>query len=424
MDIIDNLIYATCMSPLEPAVAAGASGPQNATDRIVSDYIPVFPMPPAPPAQAGSTFTYTVADKMNFCSYNDYNVIETSIQRHWHDVDTQAVYTSNGINAASGDIYSSFRDSSNYHLLYAYLLENTRMLQIFERLLEKYFEDEELGIPGNNQVATWFHNTEQVFFKSRAISRIRSNTDTVRRNAYWRMFGMDLAFGDINSQSNTIPYYKAKSSNQQFILLFERFLAEIWQGYINARNSSGENHSDVNVIHDLAVQLRELLLARRGAAGLSYANQNLSREEFYSVLITSWFTFIISDNTPVVDFLNCQSSAIGERLMKIGAKVGIPAHTKCQSLFEMAGAASNVMVTLELGGVLDVPSTVQAILSALNPNQLPAPLPVNINLMEDLLTVINNWEKATGHRIKNPEAKINGTLRIEQKSAKPVLATN
>ncbi len=421
MDIIDNLIYATCSSPLRQSITAGASGPQQATDRIVSDYIPVFPVPV--PNHAGTVYTYSVADKMNFCSYNDHNVIEASIQRHWYDVDAQAIYSSNGINTG-GDTYSTFQQSSNYHLLYAYLLENTRMLQIFERLLEKYFEDEELGIPGNNQVAAWFHNTEQVFFKSRAISRIRPNTDAVRRNAYWRMFGMDLAFGDINSQSNTVPYYKAKSSNQQFILLFERFLAEIWQGYINARNSAGENHSDVNVIHDLAVQLNELLLARRGAAGLSYANQNLSREEFYSVLITSWFTFIISDNTPVVNFLNCQSSAIGERLMKIGAKIGIPAHTKCQSLFEMAGAASNIMVILELGGVLDAPATIQAILSALNPNQSPAPQPVNVNLMEDLLTVINNWEKATGHRIKNPEARINGTLKVEQKSAKPVLVAN
>jgi hypothetical protein len=423
MDIIDNLIYATCISPLQQTFAAGTAGPQpQAVNRIVSDYIPAFPMPAAP-TLAGTAYTYTLADKMNFCSYNDNGIIEASVLRHWHDIDAQASYDSNGINSG-GITYSSFHDSSNYHLLYAYLLENTRILQIFERLLEKFFEDEDLGIPGNNQVVSWFHNSEQVFFKSRAVSRIRPNTDTVRRNAYWRMFGMDLAFGDIDSQSNTVPYYKAKSSNQQFILLFERYLAEIWQGYINARNSAGENHSDINVIRDLAIQLRELLLARRGVAGLSYANQNLSREEFYSVLITSWFTFIISDNTPVVDFLNCQSSTIGERLMKIGAKVGIPAHTKCQSLFEMAGAASNILVSLEVGGFLDNPAAIQTILSALNPPPAIPPQQIYINFMEDFLTVINNWEKATGHRIKNPEARITGALKVEQKTARPVLASN
>ena len=90
----------------------------------------------------------------------------------------------------------------------------------------------------------------------------------------------------------------------------------------------------------------------------------------------------------------------------------------------MAGAASNILVTLELGGVLDAPTTIQAILSALNPNQLPAPLPVNVSLMEDLLTVINNWEKATGHKIKNPEAKITGTLKVDQRTSKPVLVAN
>ena len=427
MDIIDNLIYAAYVSPLQQSFPAALPQPVQppALNRIVSDYIPAFAAPVMPALTGGS---YTIDEKMNFCAFNDPGVIENSIQRHWYDIDTQVNYDTGGLTPGGGAVNGvrliSFEESSNYHLLYAYLLENTRILQIFERLLEKFFADEELGITDNNQVVTWLNNSEKLFFKNSATSRVRPGIDAVRRNAYWRMFGMDLAFGDINSQSNTIPYYKAKSSNQQFILLFERYLSEIWQGYINARNSAGENHTDINVISDLATQLQELLTARRGVGGLTYANQNLSREEYHSVLITSWFTFIVSENTPVVEFLNCQSSTIGERLLKIGTKVGVPAHSKCQSLFEMAGAASNIMVSLEVGGFLDNATQIQTMLSALNPPPAVPPPQVYINFMQNFLTVINNWEKATGHRIKNPESKISGTLKVEQKSGKPVLVAN
>ena len=30
-----------------------------------------------------------------------------------------------------------------------------------------------------------------------------------------------------------------------------------------------------------------------------------------------------------------------------------------------------------------------------------------------MLLIINNWEKATGHRIKNPEANITGSVRVQ-----------
>ncbi|MDB5136614.1 MAG: hypothetical protein JWP37_3217 [Mucilaginibacter sp.] len=293
------------------------------------------------------------------------------------------------------------------------------MLQIFERFFEKYLIDEEFGIADSSTVFNWIQNSEKLFFKndtprlSNIRSLIRPNAEATRRNAYWRMFGMDLAFGDIESSpGGSLTYDKARTANQQFIILFEKYLSEIWQGYINARNSSGANTSDINVIIDLARQLREILIARRGNTTLnSYANLSLSKEEFSSVLMTSWFAFIISDDTPVVNFLNCQSSTIGERLIKIGNKVGIPAHSKCQSLFEMAGAASTILTTLEVGGVLDNDSEMQNMLSSLNPPVVPS---VNANYMSDFLTVINNWEKATGHAIKTPSANIAGTVRVQQ----------
>src|SRR5205085_11904550 len=117
---------------------------------------------------------------------------------------------------------------------------------------------------------------ERLFFKSDTSAQnirslIRSSAQSIRRNAYYRMFGVTLAFGDINSAE--VSFYKAKASNQQFIVLLERFLAEIWQGYINARNTSGLNTADVNNIVELGTQLQEILEARRGKHTNTYSNR-------------------------------------------------------------------------------------------------------------------------------------------------------
>lgn len=417
MDILDNIIFATYnrfLTGLRP---------------IVSDYIAnpaIAPIPgilnPGPPAPLVPQFGYPVFDKLNYCAFDDVSLLEKGILRHWYDVDNQDVYP-NPLAPLSGQ-FSSFVDSSNYHMIYAYLLENTRILQIFERVIERYLNDEELGISNGLPTFNWIQNSEKLFFKNDSPkatnlrSLIRPSSDASRRNAYHRMFGMDLAFGDAEIQASNVTYPKAKSSNQQFILLFERYLTEIWQGYINARNTSGANTSDVNILIELAQQLQEMLAARRGdTVGNTYSHLNLSKEEFSSVLMTSWFTFIISYDSPVVNFLSCQSSTIGERLIKIGAKVGIPAHRKCQSLFEMAGSAATVLLAIEARGLLDNPAWVGGMLTSLNP-PVPNPLPVQATYMNAFLTVINNWEKATGHKIKNPEANITGTVKVQQNGVK------
>ncbi len=419
MDIIDNVIYANLNSLLQPLIPPHL---------IQSDYIGAYAAVQQP-VSTGTfpVFSYSLSDKMNYCSFEDPISIEKSVLRHWYDVANQVNYDSDVVRPFGNALpvgqsrYVSFENSSTYHLIYSYLLENTRILQIFERLIEKYLNDEEFGIVDDNRVFNWIQNSERLFFKNdspRATnirSLIRPNSDASRRNAYWRMFGMDLAFGDINSlNSGSSTYVKAKTSNQEFIVLFEKYLSEIWQAYINSRNTSGANTADINSVTDLARQLQELLIARRGNPASTYNNMNLSREEFSSVLMTSWFTFIISDDTPVVNFLNCQSSKIGERLLKIGTKVGIPAHSQCQSLFELAGPASTILVTIEAGGVLDDDPTMTGILTSLNPPPLVFPTPQQINYMNDFLTVINYWEKATGHRIKNPQANIRGTVTVAQ----------
>jgi hypothetical protein len=433
MDIIDNLMYATYGSPLEVARAVASPplpptvDPVTLGNRIISNYIPSFANPAIPIANIGllgdPVFSFNITDKMKFCAYQDPDVVEDTILRHWHDINMRRNYDQSGVTpsgtVASGDRYSSFEVSSTYHMIFAYLTENTRMLQIFERMLEKYLHDEEFGIANDPLAFNWIQNSERLFFKNDSLrssnirSLVRPNAEASRRNAYWRMFGMDLAFGDINSHGGgSAPYYKAKVTNQQFIPLFERYLTEVWQAFINARNTSGMNTSDIDALKSLAIDLRELLIARRGDPATRYVNLNLSREEFSSVLMTSWFMLAITDNTPIVQFLKCDSSTIGDRLINIGNKVGIPAHSKSQALFEIAAAASNILRKIEDQGILDNQTRMRAILSSLDPNA-PGSDP-DVNIMTDLLTIINYWEKATGHRIKNPEANIRGTVKVQQ----------
>ncbi len=419
MDAIDNLIFATLQSPLQ-------NGATISSDYIAMPFGAVVPVNATPAGVSNPVYSFLTADKELYTSFGDYSVIENAMIRHWHDVDAAGTYV-----WPAAIQLSDFSQSSTYHLMYAYLLENTRILQIFERLLDKNVFDEELGIAPQQRVFQWMVNAEKLFFKDESSrshnirSLIRPSYDANRRNAYHRMFGMDLAFGDINSTAGeNLPYRKARSVNQQFIPLFEKYLSEIWQGYINARNISGANTSDVNNLVELATQIRELLSARRGGrpggAPAVYSSRNLSFEEYSSVIMLTWFTNVISSNTAVVQFLNCQSSTIGERLLKIGAKVGVPAHTKCQSLFEMAGPAANILTLLEAGGYLDNNAAMQTMLSSLNPGN---PISIDSDNMNNFLTVINNWEKATGHKIKNPEANISGTVRLQPTNGKaqPVL---
>jgi hypothetical protein len=173
----------------------------------------------------------------------------------------------------------------------------------------------------------------------------------------------------------------------------------------------------------MATQMQELLSARRGGQS-SFGDRNLSKEEFSSVLLTSWFVFTISYNSPLVDFLACESSTVGERLLKIGDKVGVPAHRKSQALFEMAGAAANVLTAIETGGILDDIQWVNGMLSTADPSAHPSD--AQRNFMDGFLQIINNWEKATGHRIKNPEANIQGTVKVQQApiSARPTSLLN
>ncbi len=407
MDALDNIIYAALNRPL-------TSGP------IQSDYTTT---PSGYGVINSAPYYFDNNDKMNFVCWPDPEIIELAITRHWYDISIAPPISYQWSFTAVATILTDFTFGSPYHLITAYLSENSRIIQIFQRMIETYLHDEDFGIPTDPQVLRWIQNTERLFFKDgfqrHPQSAIRPSLEATRRNAYYRLFGLELAFGEpeVQGQANS---KKPKASNKQFIVLFEQYLSEVWQAYVNIKNQVGANSTDSINLTSLAQQLRELLNARRGyqiRGNQPYTQENLAYEEFHSVLLTSWFAFAFSyDTSPIVQFLNCQSNTIGERLLKLGAKVGLPAHQKSQALFDLAGAAGSVLRAIELG-VLENPTWITRMFT--NP-----PDPATVPLLNDLLTVINNWEKATGHKIKNREANVAGTVKVAQLARSAGAASN
>jgi hypothetical protein len=272
------------------------------------------------------------------------------------------------------------------HLIYAYLIENTRVVQIFRRVVEWYAAGERLEVPSIDTRA-WLRSTEELFFReppafhiSSVSSWARPDLEASRRNAYWRMFGMDLNHG--GPDGRPYPYVRGAGGNADFIPLWESFLQEVWQGFINRKNSSGENYSDPASVANRADGLAQLMRIRREKG-------NLAREEFFFTAMLSWFHLTLEADTPVVVDLKAEATTPEERLRKIGERVGIPPHPKSRSFFEMAEPASSIMRFLELERFSE--STTAATLF----NDVP-----NNAARADALIVINHWSMATGRDLK------------------------
>ena len=235
------------------------------------------------------------------------------------------------------------------------------------------------------------------------------------------MFGMDLAFG---SESNSpVNYYKADFNNQPFIVLFEKFLSEVWQAYVNARNTSGANTTDMFIIVDTAQKIQEMLMARRTTETNfnNYRYFNLSKEEYASVVMMSWLYEAVSYDSPIVTFLRCNGNTPGERLINIGNKVGLPAHSKSEGLLDIAPPMNTLLRRIEFGDYnQDHNAEVEEIINS-HKNNLPDQDPRR-QALNDLLLIINNWEKATGHRIKNPESQLAGTVKVQQNGSSKTTA--
>ena len=210
-------------------------------------------------------------------------------------------------------------------LIYAYMVENTRIYEIFRRVLEEFLYGERLGTP-SNATHHWLRTTEQLFFGPEAPYRIYAMTSwlrpdprATRRNAYFRMFGMDLNHG--TDDNRPYPYPRAAASNTEFVPSWEEFLREVWRGIENFSNSSGPKPTDDAAIANLARTLNDMLSVRREAG-------NLTRDELEHVSAMSWFHLTVSFDSAVIEDLEAQGNSAEERLLKVGQRVGLPGHSR------------------------------------------------------------------------------------------------
>jgi hypothetical protein len=277
------------------------------------------------------------------------------------------------------------------HFAYSYVLENTRVVQILRKVVREYRSGENLGV-ATSATRRWIEATESLLFGAGnpltawlSTSQIRQDSEAVRRNAYWRMFGLDLGFG---RDDNSPPVYeKAQASNTSFTALFEELLYELWQAISNINNWSGANQSDDDRIYRIAEQLRFILNARR-------QNDMLRREELSAAAALGWADLTLSYDSPVVADLAADATNAGDRLRMIGERVGMPAHTKSAAFFSMAGPISALLRAIEAGFVSGPDKA--WLLYTIEPKTLNGEMPFG----SDARRVITEWGAATGKDLK------------------------
>ena len=341
---------------------------------------------------------------LRFISMPDGGVIENCIGFHWYEL----MYNiKNPPPQKSGTSTQSLDQTfPPYHLIFAYLLENSRIIPIFERVILKFMTGEDLGHP-SPFTAHWIRNTQSLFYKDSHIPNFRSlnssllpNADANRRNAYFRLFGLELSHG--NQDNSPVSFIKPAHANLNFVPLLENFLREIWQGIINQRNTSGTNTTDVVALADMAKLLKDSMLARRNAGKdlTKYESSNLSKEEFYSVIMLEWFYQAISSNTDLVIDLNAEAVTADERLAKIGKHVGITPHSKTRDLFALAPLLATFLRLVE-EGKYDDEDNIYALLDT----------KVNNSFSREISLIITLWQKTTGRNLKlmpNAPYSLNG----------------
>jgi hypothetical protein len=281
------------------------------------------------------------------------------------------------------------------HLIYAYLIENTCIYDIFRRVVYEYRHGERLGVPLAD-TQHWLRNTEELFFRDPApfsiysvSSYIRPDQGASRRNAYYRMFGMDLNHG--MGDNKPYPYEKPDVANREFVSTFEEFLKEVWVAIANAKNTSGSNPKDDATIALLARRLNNMLRTRR-------INGNLSQEEFWFVSMMSWFHLSLEFDSPIVVSMRAEGSNEEERLKKIANQVKLPVHAKSYYFFRLADPLSRLLTQIELGTYNEI-LTVPALYMAEFPDLTPPDGTPN-EVAQDMNLIINYWSLATDRNMK------------------------
>jgi|HubBroStandDraft_4_1064222.scaffolds.fasta_scaffold36702_2 hypothetical protein len=276
------------------------------------------------------------------------------------------------------------------HLIYAYVIENTRIFEIFRKVLETYMFSEDLETPTPPSQLFW-RNLEFLIFGDAMPSMLwttssRSRRDEVsnRLTTYYSMFGIDLAHApEIVGQH---PYLKSASANRDFIQTFEAFGREVWRGIVNVSNTSGPKDTDQTVISTLARRMYDMMATRR-------LNGNLSREEFRAVAVMSFLHLAVLYDSPAVVDLKASASSPEMRLQKIAERVGMKAHPKSKPFFDLAAPFSKLMQQIE-SGAYNKPALAQALY-----------YPVS-SISENAEKVIDQYTLATGRDLKSQTVSV------------------
>lgn len=275
------------------------------------------------------------------------------------------------------------------HLIYAYLIENTRVVEIIQKVVAEGLSDEPFGTL-TAETHRWLRTTEELVFRtssayflSPAMSAVRPDTRATRRNAYQRMFGMDLNHGA--ADGSPYPYPKAQSANLEFVKVFQDLLRELWRGYINATNSTGQNMTDESNIDELIDRLKTMLNARRQSRT---NHSNLLREEFDAVATLSWFEVSLSSASPLVADLKSDGSAPEEILRKLGERAKVAPHSKARSFFFLAKDLPKLLRGIEIG-LFDASADARDLFKNEGDTR------------DGVLRIINHWSIATGTDLKS-----------------------
>jgi hypothetical protein len=283
------------------------------------------------------------------------------------------------------------------HLIYAYLVESTGITEIMAEVVRRYVTGETLPTPSIATTA-WLRTTEDLFFRDpplfrvgSIVSQLRPDARINRRNAYWRMFGLDLPHPASGIDGQPWKQSAGAAVNSRFLEVWNELLRQVWLGIENEKNSSGSNPTDSNYIAYLCQSIGEMLrLRRRGAM--------LSREEFSYVCLQNLLHLTVEYDTALVTDLSATASFGGnpaDRLAVIGRMVGIAPSRHSRELFEIANLMSPVLWTIELG-IFDDATQAELLfkLHDLGPGVKPV-------IAETMNRIIDLWQSSTGERVKD-----------------------
>ena len=289
------------------------------------------------------------------------------------------------------------------HLMYGYLIEATGAFDVVAEVGRRLVCGESLGRLSPESIA-WLRNTEELLFRDPPlfsiggiVSEWRPSAATSRRNAYWRMFGMDLPHQVPAGWRQSAPpeswkLHAGPGVNTDFTEKLTELFRQVWLGLENANNQIGANAADPQYIALLCQALGDMLRDRR-QGGI------LAREEFAYVTMMSWVDLTLQSNlaaptvtvepdAPIIRDLQARGAAPEQRLNALAQKVGMKPAPRARELFQLARPLSQFLRQIE-NRDYDAATPAETLFRPTSA------------LTDEMRRIINLWQSATGQRIKD-----------------------